>query len=256
MKQCGRLPKNEDILRDILNFGDDSPSKNKEEVKLKELPSDPCCAKVININSSACCGPSANCCSPIQESVIPDNIETPKRSLEIEFMYIDLEVCTRCLGTESNLEVAISEVAQILKATGVEVTVKKILVEDEEQAIKLGFVTSPTIRINGHDIQLDFKESLCESCGDVCGDMVDCRVWIYQGKEYTEAPKAMLIDAILREVYGGSKTSSERPKITELPENLRNFFLAKRKQQANQNAVEFPDNICCSSPASDKCCGK
>ena len=71
---------------------------------------------------------------------------------------------------------------------------------------------------------MDFKESLCESCGDVCGDMVDCRVWIYQGKEYTEAPKAMIIDAILREVYGGPKTSSERAKSVDLPENLKIFL--------------------------------
>ena len=255
MKQCGRLPKNEDILREIVNFGDNSP---KEVIGLKDLTGDSCgCAQVISVNnSSACCGPSSNCCSPIQDTEKPDAADSQKRSLEIEFMYIDLDVCTRCLGTESNLEEAISEVTQILKATGIEVSVKKILIQNEEQAIELGFVTSPTIRINGHDIQLDFKESLCESCGDVCGDLVDCRVWVYQGKEYTEAPRAMIIDAILREVYGGSKTSSERPKISELPENLKNFFAAKRKQQANKNATEIQDNICCSSPATDKCYGK
>lgn len=251
MKQCGRLPKNEDILREIRNFMN-NPSIKKEVIGSKDLTGNACgCSQVINTNSgSACCEPSASCCSPIQDSGKLDAVESQKRSLEIEFMYIDLDVCTRCLGTESNLEEAISEVAQILKATGIEVSVKKILVQNEEQAIELGFVTSPTIRINGQDIQLDFKESLCESCGDVCGDLVDCRVWIYQGKEYTEAPKAMIIDAILREVYGGSKTSSEKPKNTELPENLKNFFEAKRKQLVNK------DVACCNPSTPDKCCGE
>jgi hypothetical protein len=54
---------------------------------------------------------------------------------------------------------------------------------------------------------LEAKESLCESCGDLCGDEVDCRVWIYNGKEYNVPPKAMIIDAILREIYGSSGSS-------------------------------------------------
>lgn len=59
--------------------------------------------------------------------------------------------------------------------------------------------------MNGRDIQLEVKESLCDSCGDLCGDTVDCRIWVYQGKDYTIPPKAMIIEAILREVYGGSQ---------------------------------------------------
>ncbi len=49
---------------------------------------------------------------------------------------------------------------------------------------------------------MEGKESKCESCGDLCGDDVDCRIWLYQGKEYTSPPPAMIVDAILREVYG------------------------------------------------------
>ena len=63
---------------------------------------------------------------------------------------------------------------------------KKVLYQTEEK----------NISINGHNIQIDIKESLCESCGDLCGDTVDCRVWIYQGREYTVPPKSMIIDCI------------------------------------------------------------
>jgi hypothetical protein len=98
--------------------------------------------------------------------------------------------------------------------------------------LALGFVSSPTIRLNGRDIQLDVRENLCESCGDLCGEDMDCRVWVYQGKEYSTPPKAMIIDAILREVYGGAAMAPQTPpKIEALPENLRRFFAAMRKKR-------------------------
>lgn len=90
----------------------------------------------------------------------------------------------------------------MLEVTGIEVVVNKVNVLSEEQAKEYQFVSSPTIRINGCDIQIEVKESPCESCGDLCGDNVDCRVWKYQGEEYTIPPKSMIIEAILKEIYG------------------------------------------------------
>lgn len=183
-----------------------------------------------------CCPPGAtgtgnsqtSCCCT--DNSTATSIPPEKRQFLIEFMYIDLSVCTRCQGAESNLEEAVSEVARILEATGVEVVVRKIHVQTEDQARELGFVSSPTIRVNGRDIQMDVRESLCESCGDLCGDDVECRVWIYQGKEYDSPPKAMIIDAILREVYGGTNKGTEVPARTvDVPENLKRFFAAGRK---------------------------
>ena len=40
------------------------------------------------------------------------------RKLEIELLYLDLDVCTRCQGAEKNLEEAISDVKGVLEATG------------------------------------------------------------------------------------------------------------------------------------------
>ena len=71
---------------------------------------------------------------------------------------------------------------------------------------------------------MDFKESLCESSGDLCGDEVDCRVWIYQGKEYTEPPKAMIIEGILKAVYGGNLGINVADQEYALPENLKHFY--------------------------------
>jgi hypothetical protein len=77
---------------------------------------------------------------------------------------------------------------------------------------------------------MDYKESLCESCGDLCGDEVDCRVWIYQGKEYSSPPKAMIIEAILKEVYG-EKSEKQEKKEYVIPENLRKFYKSRRSKQ-------------------------
>lgn len=154
-----------------------------------------------------------------------------ERRVDIEFLYLDTSVCTRCQGTEAALEEAVDEVARVLKAAGIALTVRKIQVQSEEQARELGFVSSPTIRVNGRDIQPEAKETLCESCGDLCGEDVDCRVWVYQGKEYTSPPKALIIDAILREVYGGAPANRPAPpKAGAVPDNLKKLFTARQKK--------------------------
>lgn len=89
---------------------------------------------------------------------------TTNQRIAIDFLYLDLDVCARCIGTNVNLEAALLEVSQILVATGVDLSVTKTLVESEEQAWEVGFFSSPTIRLNGKDIALEFRESRCESC--------------------------------------------------------------------------------------------
>jgi len=165
---------------------------------------------------SGCCCAGSDCCGAPAGKV-------EKKQIVIDYLYLDLSVCDRCQGAEDSLHEALKEVAKVLEATGTEVTVNKIHVDAREKAVAHKFLCSPTIRINGRDIQLDYKESLCESCGDLCGDKVDCRVWLYQGKEYTVPPKAMIIEAILKAVYGGlSEDIAE--KEYEIPDNLAYFY--------------------------------
>lgn len=170
-----------------------------------------------NNNSGGCsCGPG--CCGSIADTAIE------KRKIVIDFLYLDLSVCTRCQGTDTSLDEALGEVSKVLEATGIEVVLNKVNVNTEVLAMEHKFVSSPTIRVNGHDIQMDVKESLCESCGDLCCDTVDCRVWVYQGKEYTVAPKAMIIEAILKEVYGGNRGENVTEQEYVIPENLKHFY--------------------------------
>lgn len=78
---------------------------------------------------------------------------------------------------------------------------------------------------------MEVKESLCESCGDLCGDLVDCRVWVYQGREYNVPPKGMIIEAILKAVFGGQFPEEANSAPYVMPENLKKFYAAMARNR-------------------------
>lgn len=164
--------------------------------------------------------------------------------LDIELLYIDLTVCDRCLGTEQNLDEAISTVEPMLKGMGYSVNLTKTLVESEEQARALQFISSPTVRINGQDIQLEAKESHCSSCSSLVSDEpVDCRSWEYKGETFDAPPPAMLVEAIVRHLFDTAPSvGDENTKPYTLPDNLKRFFAARRGDTAANDVAD-----CCSS---------
>lgn len=173
--------------------------------------------------------------------------------LRIEFLFLDLETCERCRGTDSSLESAIDVVRETLTAAGVELEIEKIHIESAERARELRFVSSPTIRVNGRDVALELRESSCgsEACTDGCGESIACRVWVHRGEEYTEPPVAMIVDAILREVYRGSPMEAASVADPyELPANLARFFNVAPQADAETPAV----SSCCSPAEQSSCC--
>ncbi len=204
--------------------------------------SESCCGRpdavkeTTSTSEAGCCSPSHEametkdasvCCGPRVKSPPASGTRAEKRRLDIDFLYLDLSVCERCQDAEATLEEAIEEVARVLETTSVEVSLNKIHVTSEEQVVALGFLVSPTIRVNGRDIQMNFRESLCESCGTLCEceGGVSCREWEYRGQWYTAPPKGLIIEAILKEVYGGSGAEREElQRGEEAPDNLKRFF--------------------------------
>ena len=177
--------------------------------------------------------------------------------LRIEFLFLDLTTCTRCLGADQSLESALEVVREALEAAGVEVEVDKILVESEEQARALRFVSSPTIRVDGRDVALELRESSCgsEACTDGCGDLIACRVWVYRGREYTQPPVAMIVETILRRVYGGKPLpDASEPARYELPENLARFFAGSTAAAESACCAPADQESCCDVEAKDDCC--
>ena len=134
------------------------------------------------------------------------------KKLKIDFLYLDLSTCERCGATDKVLDDALDELKPELR--GVEVIVKKTKIKNDEEAKKYDFVRSPTIRINGADIEkilsgkLEVKDNYCESCASICGDScsestgggTQCRTVEYKGKIYEAVPKEMIKDAIRKEI--------------------------------------------------------
>ena len=61
---------------------------------------------------SCCCG--AGCCGE------PVATGSDKRQIVIDFLYLDLEVCSWCKGTGNSLDGAVAQVTGVLEAAGVE----------------------------------------------------------------------------------------------------------------------------------------
>lgn len=167
-----------------------------------------------------CC--ATTCCSPASSSPAAT---TPRRWLEIELLYLDLNVCDRCVGTDAVLQEAIEDVKRVLGPTGIDVTHTKTHVRTAELARERAFVSSPTIRVNGRDLPVAPEENACGPCGDLGGCGINCRVWTWQGEEHPVPPRAMLVDAILREAYLHPDGVRHVPEpLQELPENLARYF--------------------------------
>lgn len=184
--------------------------------------------------SSCDCGSSCGCRSDCgcgtgdcsDAKVIPD-----KKLLVIDFLYLDLKTCERCMGTDGVLMDVINEVSSVLETAGYSVTINKIEITNEELAKQYKFVSSPTIRVNGLDICLEVKENPCGSCSDISEQSVDCRVFIYEGKDYEVPPKAMIINAILKAIYGQTPEIPNEESYV-LPENLKMFFHGKANKSS------------------------
>lgn len=145
----------------------------------------------------------------------------------IDFLFLDTSACGRCSKTGANIDLALAAVADALRATATRVELRRIHVQSAEQARELRFVSSPTIRVNGRDIATQALESECgaDECG--CGPGASCRVWRYAGREYTEAPVGLIVDAVLAELYAGTPRADSPLAAYELPDNLRRVFAAK-----------------------------
>ena len=72
-------------------------------------------------------------------AIVPIVDTEAQATLEIEFLFLDLTTCSRCLGADRSLASALTVVGEVLAASGVEVEVTKVLVDSEEQARALRF---------------------------------------------------------------------------------------------------------------------
>lgn len=162
------------------------------------------------------------------------------KTVDIEYLYLDLNTCERCVGTDKVLEGVLDELRSAFSLAGYSLEYHKVKIETAEMAHAYRFLSSPTIRVNGRDICNSVQENNCGCCGEIAGTQVDCRVFSYNGETYEVPPAEMIAEAIMRMAF--------RPKVSSccsggyaLPENLKNFFDGKEKK-------------CCDGGCSCGCC--
>ncbi len=149
--------------------------------------------------------------------------DTSEDSLVIDFLYVDLSECERCQSSDETLDKALREMREQIHQNDVSsISISKRKITSDEEAEKYDVVRSPTLRINGRDIEeivnedYEIKDSYCPSCDDVTGPECyevtgggnDCRVFEYEGNTYETIPKEMIKEAI-REIVGIDERSVE-----------------------------------------------
>ncbi len=185
------------------------------------------------------------------KSVSQNQSSLTGRKIDLQLLAIDLNTCERCVGTMENIETAIGEVNNVLAITDTKVNIERILIESEDQAKEYKFVSSPTIRINGHDIVFDTLESKCDTCSDLCNseEGTDCRLWQYQGQEYTQAPVGLIVQSLMQEIFGGGQRQREQSSRSyTVPNNLKQYFAGTSEQETQTISA------CCSPEKQESCC--
>ena len=119
--------------------------------------------------------------------------------MRVQLLYI-LD-CPWCVKTKKLIRESLEEL-------GIEAGLEEILIDSDEKAEKYEFLGSPTVRINGKDIQEEVSKGQCLPCEEIvkyeqestdfvkqecrCG----CRIYFYKGKQSLYPPKEMIRDAI------------------------------------------------------------
>jgi len=119
--------------------------------------------------------------------------------MKIQLLYI-LD-CPWCVKTKKLIR-------ESLKELGVKADIEEILIDSDEKAKKYKFVGSPTIRVNGKDIQKEVNKGQCLPCEELVKHTEEatefvkqecrygCRIYFYKGKQYPYPSKEMIKEAI------------------------------------------------------------
>jgi galactitol-specific phosphotransferase system IIB component len=166
----------------------------------------------------------------IESSMLNATSSSGKRQIDIQLLYLDLDVCEPCRGADNSLDMALDEIEELLKESGYTIKVKKTHIDSINKAVSERLESSPTIRVNGKDIQLDIKEDHCPTCGSLTdSETVYCRQWVYKGETYIAPPKQMIIDAVMESINSEQQTEASNTSY-KLPDNIKNFFESKKLQ--------------------------
>lgn len=150
-----------------------------------------------------------------------------ERKVVVEYLYLDLQTCQRCIGAGGILDQVMQALTPALELAGFTVEYNKVEMKTAEVAVQYQFSSSPTIRVNGQDICQTVEEDSCGCCSEISDTDVECRLFAYNGETFQIPPKEMLAKGILQIALGQSHGGCSCREY-ELPQNLKNFFAGKK----------------------------
>lgn len=150
----------------------------------------------------------------------------PGKTVSVEYLYLDLNTCERCIATDQELVEVMDILSPALRLAGYSVQYQKVEMSTAELARQYHFLSSPTIRVNGLDIGGPVKENGCGCCSDISGTDVDCRVWEAEGETWEVPPQEFMAEEILRAVFEKKETGCGCGDYV-MPENLAAFYQGK-----------------------------
>jgi len=125
-----------------------------------------------------------------------------KRRLEMKIELLYILDCPWCVKTKKLIKESLSDLK-------LKVEVEEILIDSEKKAKKHKFLGSPTLRVNGKDIQKQVSKDECLACCEKLAKLTKkttefvkqecgrgCRIYQYKGRKYPYPPKEMIKEAI------------------------------------------------------------
>ena len=85
-----------------------------------------------------------------------------KKTVVVDFLYLDLTVCERCQGADKRVERAVELCRPVLAACGYDIALNSVNVDSEWLAEQYNFYSSPTVRVNNVDICPSIEETTAE----------------------------------------------------------------------------------------------
>ena len=91
------------------------------------MPPNQTAGPVTATTSTGCCGPSCGCGPQAPLDAEPG---ASPREITIDFLYLDLNTCERCVATGDTLDEALTVLAPVLSRIGVSLAVNKVNIKE------------------------------------------------------------------------------------------------------------------------------
>jgi hypothetical protein len=155
--------------------------------------------------------------------------ETIDVPVVLELFALDSTVCTPCVSAMASMHAAAAALSHELTGDGYVVATRVVLLENTAHATELGISSSPTVRVNGHDIALDVHEGACPTCSSLVGVSIDCRTYEWDGQRFDHPPVPLVVEAVHQHLAAGARRDATPTLAPSHPTSVERFLTARER---------------------------